>query len=424
MQSKEGNSQKRYGLILEAFLVGGCAGIISVLYRQLLTWTEDLVMWLSQLIHAHLYLLIPISLLFFVIGVLIIRLLRYEPMISGSGIPQIEGEVHGDFQENWRRVLPCKMIAGTLASLAGLSLGREGPSIQLGGMCGKGVAQLLHKEQDQEQLIICGAGAGLAAAFNAPLAGVLFCVEEVTKDLRTSTLLSLLAAAMTGDFLSRMVFGFAPSFSFWIDRSLPLAAYGWIIGLGIVCGMAGAFYNYATLHIQDLFAKLHCLRNRRSVFVALFASLLFLLFLPQVLCGGHVMVSLLESEQLLQTLLLLLLMKFFFSLISFGSGAAGGIFFPMLVLGSYLGAIYGNAVFLISDLDPSFLNNFIILGMAALFSAIVRAPLTGVVLIMEMSGGMPQLLSLCFVSFVAYFTAQFCRSQPIYDSLLERMKRA
>src|SRR5699024_264917 len=133
-------------LLIEGFLVGGCAGLVAVVYRRLLSWAEEAVMWISTQLRADLLWLPLVLVMLVLIGVGIAALLRWEPMISGSGIPQIEGEVQGTIDQNWKRVIPCKMAAGTLAALGGLSLGREGPSIQLGGMCGKGVATLLHRE--------------------------------------------------------------------------------------------------------------------------------------------------------------------------------------------------------------------------------------------------------------------------------------
>ena len=173
-----------------------------------------------------------------------------------------------------------------------------------------------------------------------------------------------------------------------------------------------------------LYARLSFVKPHQRVCIALLVSALCMVFLPQVLCGGHAMIALLEhSPRLLGTLLFLLGMKFLFSLVSFGSGAAGGIFFPLLVLGSYLGASYGCLVTSLGGMNEAYINNFIILGMAALFSGIVRAPLTGIVLIMEMCGGLPQLLSLTLVSLTAYLSAQALGSRPIYESLLERMTK-
>ena len=116
-----------------------------------------------------------------------------------------------------------------------------------------------------------------------------------------------------------------------------------------------------------------------------------------------------------------LLAKFLFSIISFGSGAPGGIFFPLLILGAYIGGAFGMTTVSWLGLDPSLVNNFIILAMAGFFTAIVRAPITGIVLITEMTGTLNHLLSLTVVSVVAYITADLLKSAPIYDSLLERI---
>lgn len=226
--------------IVEGFLVGGCAGMVAIVYRRLLAWAEEVVMWISAQLRMNLFWLVPVFAMLVLIGALLSVLLRREPMIAGSGIPQVEGEVQGTIDQNWKRVLPYKLMAGTLGTLGGLSLGREGPSIQLGGMCGKGMASLLHRESRMRSFVVCGSGAGLAAAFNAPLSGILFCLEEVQKDFHTPQVLAVITAALTGDFLSRAAFGFSPSFSFPLVSPLPLSAYGWVIALGIIGGCGGS----------------------------------------------------------------------------------------------------------------------------------------------------------------------------------------
>ena len=193
----------RYALIIEGFLVGGCAGIISIIYRQLLSYAEQWVQWLSAMMRQSLTWVVLGFALLLLIGFGISLLLRHEQLISGSGIPQIEAEVGGQLEENWLRVLWSKMAAGVLAALGGLSLGREGPSIQLGGMCGKGFGQLFHRVKiEQRYLITCGAAAGLSAAFNAPLAGIMFALEELHRSFSMSVIVSVMIASVTGDFLS------------------------------------------------------------------------------------------------------------------------------------------------------------------------------------------------------------------------------
>ena len=143
---------------------------------------------------------------------------------------------------------------------------------------------------------------------------------------------------------------------------------------------------------------------------------------PELLGSGHDLIEKLTSvDMLLGTAVFLLVGRFLFSAVSFGSGAPGGIFFPLLVLGGYMGGIFAMAGIRLWGLDPVFLNNFVLLAMAGYFAAVVRAPLTGIILIFEMTGTLTQMLSLSVVSIVAYVTATLLGSRPIYESLLDRL---
>ena len=143
---------------------------------------------------------------------------------------------------------------------------------------------------------------------------------------------------------------------------------------------------------------------------------------PELLGSGHALVmELAQGELLLGTLVILFVLKFLFSLCSFGSGAPGGIFFPLLVLGAMIGTIFASAGVEYFGMDAQYVSNFIILSMAGDFTAIVRAPMTGIILIFEMTGSLSQMLSLSIVSIVAYVTATLLKSEPIYESLLNNL---
>ena len=145
---------------------------------------------------------------------------------------------------------------------------------------------------------------------------------------------------------------------------------------------------------------------------------------PELLGSGHSLIEYLTHEDvMLGTVLLILAGRFIFSAVSFGSGAPGGIFFPLLVLGGYIGGAFATAGVQFFGLEPLYINNFVLLAMAGYFSAIVRAPLTGIILIFEMTGSLSQMMSLSMVSIVAYITATLMRSKPIYESLLENLLR-
>lgn len=410
-------------LLLEGLAVGILAGIIAIFYRLLLMYGEKFVFFMVTFVQRDIIYVIGWFIFLFALGYCISKLIQYEGFISGSGIPQVEAEVQGYIDPCWHKVLLAKMVGGTMCVLGGLSLGREGPSIQLGAMIAKGFSRVCHRIKVEEKfLLTCGGAAGLAAAFNAPLAGIIFALEEIHKNFSTSALVSVMCASLTGDFISKNVFGLQPAFHFPIDHTLPLNTYTSILLLAVVTGVLGVFYNYATAFIQNIYEKIRFLKPHQRIFIPLFLGGIVLFVLPEILGGGHAIIDILNNQHLaISYMILLLVCKFAFSLLSFGSGAPGGIFFPLLVLGSLIGAICGKVLITGGLVDSHYFNNFIILAMAGLFAGIVRAPITGIVLIAEMSGTLTQLLPLALVSFVSYIVADLLHSEPIYESLLKRL---
>lgn len=410
-------------LIGEGLLVGGIGGFVVVLYRMALDVAGD---WLDEILAYAGQTPWRMAGWFLVLGALawlVSRLVSWEPLISGSGIPQLEGEMAGKLEQKWYRVLPAKFLGGFLCLLGGLALGREGPSIQLGAMAGKGISRGLDRGKTEEKfLLTCGAGAGLSAAFHAPLAGVMFSLEEVHKNFSVSALLSVMTASLTADFLATAVLGTDSVFQFTITRELPVHFYWMVLGLGVVLGVLGAFYNWFTLKVQSLYDRATFLNSTGRILIPFFCAGVLGFTAPELLGSGHDLIEKLTSvDMLLGTAVFLLVGRFLFSAVSFGSGAPGGIFFPLLVLGGYMGGIFAMAGIRLWGLDPVFLNNFVLLAMAGYFAAVVRAPLTGIILIFEMTGTLTQMLSLSVVSIVAYVTATLLGSRPIYESLLDRL---
>lgn len=410
-------------LIGEGLLVGAAAGLVILAYRMVLTYAA---VWLNEILAFARKSPVTIALWFVVLAVLAVAvglLVRLEPMISGSGIPQLEGEMAGKLNQTWWKVLAAKFIGGALALFAGLSLGREGPSIQLGAMVGKGISRGLDRGKTEEKfLLTCGASAGLSAAFHAPLAGIMFCLEEVHKNFSVSVLVSVMTASVTADFLSANILGMEPVFNFSIGNVLPYSHYGLLILLGIILGVLGVFYNWFTLKVQSLYQKASKLNEITRLMIPFMMAGVLGFTMPEVLGSGHdLIMELTRNEMLLSAALLILVVRFIFSAVSFGSGAPGGIFFPLLVLGAFIGGVFGLFCVQYFGMDMDYVNNFIMLAMAGYFTAIVRAPLTGIILIFEMTGSVSQMLSLSVISIVAYIVATLMNSEPIYESLLDRL---
>ena len=413
-------------LITEGLCVGLIGGFIVLLYRVALTFAGNWLIKILSYIKGNPFRCAVWFLILMALAWIVGRLVKWEPMISGSGIPQVEGEVFGRLSQNWKRVLPAKFAGGFLCMLGGLSLGREGPSIQLGAMAGQGISRALGRGKREEKfLMTCGASAGLSAAFHAPLAGMMFAVEEIHKTFSIPILLPVMTASVTADYIASHILGLDPVFHFQITEYLPQNYYWLLILLGILVGVSGVFYNWGMLKAQELYRKIPFLKETGRLLIAFLTAGVLGLVMPSVLgSGSGLIVSLTKGEMVLGMVVLTLVVKFLFSAVSFGSGAPGGIFFPLLILGALLGAVFAMTGAEFFGLDPVYINNFVLLGMTGFFTAIVRAPLTGIILLFEMSGSISQMLSLSIVSVTAYIVATLMRSEPIYDSLLKRILKA
>ncbi len=419
-QDIEKSSNKNLYLIGLSVLVGLTAGILASLYRLALQVAENLGRyWYGQASKQPilLFVLIPIILLLVFV---ITLLMKKFPMSSGSGIPQVKGQLQGAFQPNWLSTAFAKFVAGSLAMLGGLSLGREGPSVQLGASMGQMVGEkLAQTERHRRILIASGASAGLAAAFNAPLSGVMFTLEEVFKYFSPLILLTCMTSAVISDAVSQLFFGSGSVFHFIVKGSIALQDYWLIILLGIILGLFGAVYNKTLLWGQKWMKKIPRVYVR--VLISFIAAGVLAFTFPLVIGSGHTLMDQLSFGWGLGLLSLIFLGKFFISMISYISGVPGGIFFPLLVLGAALGAVFAIIAIHTLNLPEIWFSNFVILSMAGAFTAIVRAPMTGILLLVEMTDSFSHLLPLALVSVVAYVVADLLHSEPIYDSLLHNM---
>lgn len=410
-------------LIGEGVLVGLVAGLVVLLYRIALEYAGE---WRNMVLamaeKSPLY-IAGWFVALLVMAVLVARLLKFESLISGSGIPQLKAEMINKLDTCWWKIVLAKFVGGFLCIFGGLALGREGPSIQLGAMTGKGVSKGLDRGKTEEKfLLTCGASAGLAAAFHAPLAGVMFSLEEIHKNFSVSVLLSVMTASLTADVLCSTILGVDAVFSFQVVEALPLSYYGAIVLLGLVLGVMGAFYNWFTLKAQELYGKAKFLGDTGKIIVPFMCAGVLGFTVPELLGSGHELIEdMTAGGMMLGTVVLIFIGRFIFSAVSFGSGAPGGIFFPLLVLGGFIGGAFATAGIQYFGMDPVYLSNFVILAMAGYFAAIVRAPLTGIVLIFEMTGSVNHMLSLSIVSITAYIVATLLRSKPIYESLMDRL---
>lgn len=418
-------SNLKLKLVAEGIITGILTGFVIVLFRLSIEKLGHEIIKIYQIFLLKLWLIPLWTVLLIAVGYILGVMAKKEPMIGGSGIPQVEGVISKKLEMKWYRIILGKLIGGITAIGLGLSLGREGPSVQLGAAVGQGVSRILKRVKIEEKYLITGgASAGLAAAFNAPLAGTMFSLEEVHKNFSPMVLVVSLSSALSADFITSEFLGLKPVFNFNYVYAIPLKYYLYIALFGVIIGFAGVFFNIVLLSTQKLYSKQKILPKEFNPAIPLLVSIIFGLFLPQILGGGNdLIMSLTLSHFSLMFILILIVLKFMFTMICYGSGAPGGIFLPLLTIGALIGCGYGNLFINLLHLNNSYINNFIIMGMAGYFAAVVKSPITGIILITEMTGSFNHFLSISMVSIIAYLTADMLGSKPIYESLLENYLR-
>lgn len=404
-------------------LVGLFAGIVVSVFRLLIEHMLILVQGIYGWLGQHPWWLIPWATLLVGLALVVGRWVKQTPMIKGSGIPQVEGQLAGELDYAWWPVLWKKFVSGVLGIGSGLFLGREGPSIQLGGTVAQGLAYRLGFKGTQRRLVIAGgAAAGLSAAFNAPIASTLFILEEVYHSFSTLVWLTALTSAVVANFVSNGIFGLTPVLHINYHQALPLKYYGLLLILGIGLGLLGYVYQWVTLRVGDWYARIKWLPRHLDGVIPFLAVIPIGLMWPLTLGGGNQMIVTFAKETpLLLPLIGYFILRFVFSTVSYGSGLPGGIFLPILTLGALLGAIGARAFVLLGWLPSMFVANFIIYAMAGYFAGISKAPFTAILLITEMVGTLHHLMPLAVVAIVAYITVDILGGAPIYEAMLRQL---
>ena len=414
-----------YRVAAASILGGMLIGVAGGLFRFFLNLSDHFRTRMIARAHLdpHLGWLLPV--LIGAAGAFLARLLvvKLAPTAEGSGVQRVEAVFSGEIEPASAMVVPVKFVGGLLAMGGGLALGREGPTVQMGASFGEWVSKfLLHDEEDRRVVQAASAGAGLAVAFNAPIGGSIFVFEELTSNITPWLLVSTLAAATVAVWLMRLMLG--NTFSFTVPQVSPTVNWTkWpFLALGALLGVAGAVYNVAVmwlLRLTDRMMKLTSLQ-RAAIIGATVGVVAW--FVPALVGGGDELTQTILSNQFaVGSLVTIFVVRFVIGPWSYAAGCPGGLFAPLLVLGASSGALFAGVL---NHLSPGLGISPVacaIVGMGALFTASVRAPLTGIVLTVEMTGRADLTLGLLGASLTAMLVTMLLQSEPIYDSLKRRM---
>jgi CIC family chloride channel protein len=413
-------------LLLWALLTGVVTGTIATVFHMGLDWIDH---WREHVLPSAKSLPLPGWLILAVCGAAAVTLSlwvvrRFAPEAGGSGIQEIEGALEGVRPLRWWRILPVKFFGGLLSLGSGMVLGREGPTIQMGGSVGRMLSDWRGRTGDDSHwMIAAGSAAGLAAAFNAPVAGVLFVLEEMRSQFRYSftSVLVLAIATVSAVIMVRIYLGQAPDMK--MERFAPpdLASLWFFLVLGALFGFIGMAFNRLLLWFLDAFGKIP--GNGYLASGALVGATIGLLgwFMPDLTGSGYdAIYEALGGALTLSSLLVLFVARMLVTLISYGCGAPGGIFAPMLALGTLFGLWFGSGMqLLFPDIVPH-PAIFAVGGMGALFAATVQAPLTGILLVVEMTGNYELILPLFVTCLSSTLVSRVLGGRPVYTLLLHR----
>lgn len=413
-------------ICVTAIVAGVFIGFIGAAFRWCLQAADrlriDLVDWAHRLPGPGWLVPIAATALGATLAALIVR---WEPLAAGSGIQHVEAVYGGDAKPPSIRLLPAKFIGGLLSIGSGMVLGREGPMVHMGAAIGSETARRTRLPDSEIAMMQTAlGGAGLAVAFNAPIGGALFTLEEVTKSFRVKTVMASLFAAASAVTCLRLVLGNNADFDV---EPLPDPALAWIplfVVFGLLTGVLGAAYNGLTLWFLDHVAAFRRIPSlaKAAIIGGLIGLVMFVYPLgvgggddltQQILGGGHLAATAVVG---------ILAVRFVAGPLSYSAAVPGGLFAPLLAVGALWGLFFVNVFDAVWPEDVRQLAIPIALvGMAAFFGATVRAPVTGMVVVTEMTATTATLVPMMAATVAAVLAANLIGSKPIYDSLRERM---
>lgn len=414
----------RVVIIFESGLMGFLIGTGIAGYRSLLTGCDLLRRGLYETLRGSPpeRTVVPV-LSFAALSVLIAWACRTRPRIKGGGIPQIKDPQFQTPSRDWLIDMPLKFFTTVLSLGMGLSLGKCGPAVQISSYIGKGFGTLFPRPPEAERARVKSAGAaGFAAVFNAPLSGILFAVEELGMPLSPLFLVRSLSAAAAAHLTAAAWLGTGALFDFSAIEALSLSLIPWVMVLGVLAALVADIFKRSLYLALSWYERLPHLA--RPLIPAATAVLLGFLCFDLTGGGYDLIASLPGGERPLEALGFLLAGKILFTALCAGSGAPGGLFFPILCCGALVGKGFGAALVMAGFAAEPATLNFMILGIAAFFTAALKAPLTGILLILEMSGAVNHLGTLVPACLTSLIASDLIMSRSVNEVLLARLLKS
>ncbi|MDE5547911.1 MAG: chloride channel protein [Clostridia bacterium] len=429
-----------YGLqiVLVGALTGLSVGLVATLYAALDNLIEEFTHGYYGFFRDN-SAFIPLLFLALAAGGIVIGgVLRFLPMIRGNGIPLTEGAARGVVRYKWYQILPAMFASSLFCVFMGLASGGEGPSVAMGGACGYGVSNALKRNATVRRYQITGgACAGLAVASNAPLTGMAFAFEEAHKRFTpevftcafSSVIVALITRNLLAPFLGLSTGAAFSTFVFNANANDPLF-YVYAFAAAVVCSLAAVGFYYLLVLLKRLFKKFTLWKGMGKMTVPFLLAGVFGLITGGAIGGGHEFIDSLGSgsegvervfsSPLWVTLLIIVVLRLIATAVNAGAELPCGIFVPMIAVGAGIGALMSE-LFAVMGMDAAYRDTLVVICMAVFFTAAVKAPITGIVMTMELTWSFTYLLPAIIGVAVGYVLGGIFHTKPLYDMLLDEM---
>ena len=411
-------------MVLVAVVIGLLGGLCAVGFRQLIQILNRVAWHESEYTLEYLYSL-PIwwKILAPAAGGLIVGLItyRFAREARGHGVPEVMEAVALKGGRIRPRVVVAKMLASSVSIASGGSVGREGPIVQIGSALGSTLGQWLKVDQRRLRTLVgCGAAAGIAATFNAPVAGALFAVEIILGDFGVSQFSPIVISSVMGTVVSQYFLGDVPAFAvpaYSLVHAFELLAYA---ALGLLAGLAALAFTRTLYAAEDFFDKVRIYPPIRTLIGGAMIGIIGV-WLPQVFGVGYEAINeALHGNMIWYFMLLLVVFKILAVSITIGSGGSGGIFAPSLFIGAMLGGAVGTVVHTIWPASTAGAGAYALVGMGAVVAAGTHAPITAILIIFELTGDYKIILPLMISCITATLLATQMQTASIYTLKLLR----
>ncbi len=426
-----GIRSSEWGLLVLALGVGAGAGLGAVAFRWLIqTFTEVLSGHQDYSAAGHAsHPLLPGLGPWFVVGAPVVAGLLYGPLVyffareaRGHGVPEVMFAVAKRGGRIAPQVAVVKAVASALCIGGGGSVGREGPIVQIGSALGSTLGRFVKvPEPRMRVLVACGAAGGIAATFNAPLAGVFFAMELILSDFATQSFGMVVLASVTASVIGRGMLGNAPFLQLPAFEVTHLTEYLLFAVLGMLAGVVGVGFTRILYAVEDACDRVW--RGPEWLRPAAGGVLLglVLLVLPEMYGVGYpVLGNGVAGQYTITFLLVLLVAKMFATSLTIGIGGSGGVFAPSLFVGAMLGSAFGEMMHIVAPGAAGPVGAYGLIGMGAVFAGAARAPITAVIILFELTGEYSIILPLMAAIVLATGVSHFLSGDTIYTLKLRR----